>query len=197
MDYNVPAGSAISIEYDVADPTVVIPAKSSASRYFGGVFLLFWLGGWAFGLVAVGSKVMEGKGGLFNVVWLCGWTVAGFLAAFSAYRIFRSPVPERLQLRRGSIGYDSGIPPLKSFQRGNMEYWASLFARRRRAEIDRRELQTLRLRETDSGNRLTIDIGAERVELAAQATEIEREWLARMLAQRYGLKQVMPGSADS
>ncbi|MBR0757322.1 hypothetical protein JQ604_34515 [Bradyrhizobium jicamae] len=197
MDYNLPEDSAISIEYDDNDPTVVIPAKTNAFRYFGGVFLLFWLGGWAFGLVAVSSQLLQGKGGLFNVFWLCGWTVAGFLAAFSAYRIFRPPVPERLRLLRGSIGYDSGIPPLKDFNRGNMDYWGSLFARRRRADIDRRELQTLRLRETDSGNRLTIDIGGERVEIAAQATEIDREWLAGMLARRYHLKQVLPGNADS
>jgi hypothetical protein len=195
MNYNVPAGSDISIEYGEADPTVVIPAKGSPFRYFGGVFMLVWLGAWAFGLVAVFSQLMEGKGGLFNVFWLCGWTVAGCLVAFSVYRIFRPPVPERLELRRGSIGYDSGIPPLKDFARGNMDYWKSLFVRRRRAEIDRAELQTLRLRETDGGNRLTIDIGGERVELAAQASEIEREWLAKMLAQRYGLKQVLPGDA--
>ena len=197
MDYDPPEDSAISITHEDAFPTVVIPAKSNPFRYFGGVFVLVWLGGWAFGLVAIGSKVIQGKAGLFEVFWLCGWTVAGFLAAFSAYRIFRPAVPERLQLRPGSIGYDSGIPPLKEFARGNMEYWRSLFARRRRADIDRRDLQTLRLRETDRGNRLTIDIGAERVELAVQASEIDREWLAGMLAKRYGLKQVLPGGADS
>jgi len=45
MDLNPPAGSQIAIRYDHADPTIVIPAKASASRYFGGLFLLFWLGG--------------------------------------------------------------------------------------------------------------------------------------------------------
>jgi hypothetical protein len=36
MDLNPPEGSGISISYDEADPTIIIPAKGSASRYFGG-----------------------------------------------------------------------------------------------------------------------------------------------------------------
>jgi hypothetical protein len=53
MDLTPPEGSRISINYDSGDPIVSIPAKRSVSRYFGGVFLLFWLGGWAFGLPPV------------------------------------------------------------------------------------------------------------------------------------------------
>jgi hypothetical protein len=48
-------------------------------------------------------------------------------------------------------------------------------------------LQTLRLRETETGNRLTVDLGAQRLELASQASEVEREWLARLLARRYAI----------
>jgi len=197
MDLNPPGGSGISISYDEADPTIIIPAKGSASRYFGGVFLLFWLGGWAFGFKSAASQLMSGKGNLFIVVWLGGWTVGGILAALAAYRTFRPTVPETLQLKRGSVAYDSGIPPLEfnTYQRkaSTRDYWSSLLSRRLRAELNRPQLQTLRLRETESGNRLTIDVDARRIELASQAGEIEREWLARLLSKRYGLTQVLPG----
>ncbi|WP_156434687.1 hypothetical protein [Bradyrhizobium lablabi] len=49
MDLNPPAGSQISIDRKDVDPTVIIPATASSMRYFGGAFLLFWLGGWIMG----------------------------------------------------------------------------------------------------------------------------------------------------
>ncbi|KRR26732.1 hypothetical protein CQ14_20275 [Bradyrhizobium lablabi] len=140
------------------------------------------------------------KGGVFGdaflIFWLGGWTVGGIFAALTAYRIFRPTVPEALQLRRGSIAYDSGIPPLElntQTRKSTREYWSLVFAKRIRADFERPQLQTLRLRETESGNRLTIDLGAQRIELASQVSEVEREWLARLLAKRYGLAQALPG----
>ena len=191
MDLNPPAGSEISISYDDLDPTIVIPAKADASRYFGGLFLLFWLGGWALGFKSASTQLMEGKGGFFLVFWLGGWTVGGILAALTAYRILRPTMPETLRLKRGSVEYDSGIPPLElNTYRKNAsgkEYWNSLLSRRLRASLDRQQLQTLRLRKTETGNRLTVDLGAQRLELASQASEVEREWLARLLARRYAI----------
>jgi hypothetical protein len=198
MDLTPPEGSRISINYDSGDPTIVIPAKQNAARYFGGAFLLCWLGGWAFGFIAVSSQLLSGKGNAFLVFWLGAWTVGGIFAAFSAYRIFRPSVPETLLIKRGSIAYDSGIPSLElnMYQRKNNGlYWNSLFSKRVRADLNRAELQTLRLRETEAGNRLTIDLGAQRIDLASQASEVEREWLARLLTARYGLTQVLPGNA--
>jgi hypothetical protein len=196
MDLTAPAGSEISINYDNGEPTIVIPARGSASRYFGGVFLLFWLGGWAFGFKSVASQLMSGKGNLFMVFWLGAWTVGGIVAALVAYRIFRPSVPETLQLKNASVAYDAGIRPLEFNVYGRTtntrEYWASLISKRTRAEFSRPELQTLRLRETDAGNRLTIDLGSKRIDLGAQASEVEREWLARLLAKRYALTQVFP-----
>jgi len=49
MDLNPPTGSEISIRRGDQGPLIIIPAKGSPARYFGGLFLLFWLGGWAFG----------------------------------------------------------------------------------------------------------------------------------------------------
>src|SRR3569832_2282917 len=198
MDLTPPDGSRISINYDNGDPTIVIPAKQSASRYFGGVFLLVWLAGWAFGFKSASSQVLSGNGNLFIVIWLVGWTVGGVFAAFSAYRIFRPAVPETLQIRRGSVVYDSGVAPLEfnTFQRrSTREYWNSLLSKRTRTDLNRAELHTMRLRETETGNRLTVDLGAQRIDLASQAGEVEREWLARLLAARYGVTQALPGTA--
>jgi hypothetical protein len=197
MDLDPPAGSQISINRKDLDPTIIIPATASSMRYFGGVFLLFWLGGWVMGETSAITQLMSGKGGAFIIFWLGGWTVGGILAALTAYQIFRPTVPETLQLKRGSIAYDSGIPPFELNQntrnKGIRDYWSSLLSRRLRTDLDRQQLQTLRLRETETGNRLTIDLGAQRLELASHASEVEREWLARLLARRYGLIQALPG----
>jgi hypothetical protein len=197
MDLDPPAGSQISINRKDLDPTIIIPATASSMRYFGGVFLLFWLGGWVMGETSAITQLMSGKGGAFIIFWLGGWTVGGILAALTAYQIFRPTVPETLQLKRGSIAYDSGIPPFELNQntrnKGIRDYWSSLLSRRLRTDLDRQQLQTLRLRETETGNRLTIDLGAQRLELASHASEVEREWLARLLARRYGLTQALPG----
>jgi hypothetical protein len=196
MDLNPPIGSSISIRRGEQGPLIIIPAKGSPSRYLGGLFLLFWLGGWAFGFISVLTKLLSGNGNAFEVFWLGAWTVGGVLAAYTAFRIFRPSVPETLLLKRSGIDYDAGIPPLElnTYQK-RKNYWGSVFAKRLRTELGRQELISLRLRETEEGNRLTIDIGAKRVELASQASEVEREWLGRLLADRYALPQVMPGAA--
>jgi hypothetical protein len=44
---------------------------------------------------------------------------------------------------------------------------------------------------TEAANRPTLDLGAQRIELASEASEVEREWLARLLAHRHALAQVL------
>lgn len=90
---------------------------------------------------------------------------------------------------------DSGIPPFQ-FQsswryKNAKDAWKAIFPRRVRVELERRQLQSLRLRETERGNRLTIDVDAARIDIAPTASEVEREWLARLLAQRYSLLQLL------
>lgn len=60
------------------------------------------------------------------------------------------------------------------------------------------EIQSLRLREIEGGNRLTIDQGNRRVELAVGVTEIEREWVHRVLHEVYRLGgRAAGGDSDS
>ncbi len=198
MDLKPPSGSSISIASDGINSTIVIPATTSASRYFPGLFLLFWLGGWAVGFKDVGSKILAGNANAFLVFWLCGWTVGGVLAVVSLYRVFRPAVPETLKLKRNSVAYDFGILPLQfnssSRNKGARQAWSNVFTKRVRVEIDRSQLQSLRLRETESGNRLTIDVDAQRLDIAATASEVEREWLAGYLARRYSLSPAPPSA---
>jgi hypothetical protein len=100
------------------------------------------------------------------------------------------------------VAYDSGIAPLefdswRSKNKKLKDSWASLFPKRLRVELDRRQLQSLRLRETESGNRLTVDVDASRIDIAPAASEVEREWLARLLAQRYALPQILAAPAGA
>jgi hypothetical protein len=194
MGLNPPAGSKISIVSDGADPIIIIPGANSPTRYFMGLFLLFWLGGWALGFKSAASQILSGNANAFIIFWLGAWTVGGIFAALSIYRIFRPSVPESLELRRNSVTYDSGIPPLQfdSSWRSKRprDAWSSIFSKGVRVDLDRRQLQSLRLGETESGNRLTVDADAARFDIAPTASEVEREWLARLLAQRYSLPQV-------
>jgi hypothetical protein len=195
MDTNPPAGSKISIVSEGTDPTIIVPAANSPMRYFTGLFLLFWLGGWALGFTSAASQILSGKANAFIVFWLGGWTLGGIFAAYTLYRSLRPPVPESLELKRNGVTYDSGIPPVQFSSswryRNPRDAWSSAFPKRVHVDLDRRQLLSLRLRETESGNRLTIDVDAARIDIAPTASEVEREWLARLLAQRYSLPQVL------
>ena len=160
-------------------------------RFLVAAFLLFWLGGWFFGFSSASSKVLSGDAPAFLFFWLGAWSVGGLFAVYTLYRIFRPPVPETLRLRATSLGYDSGIPPftIQMSYANQKEYWKSLFPKRTVVDVDRRQVESLRLRETDSGNRLTLDAGASRISIGEAAGEIEREWLYRALSDRYRLNR--------
>jgi len=189
-----PTGSKISMgTNDLGEPVIVVPVAQDATRYFSGIFLLLWLCAWLFGEITVASQILSGKAPVFSIIWLIMWTMGGMFAAYAAYRSLRPPIPESLRLMRSGIGFDSGVRPPR-FERSNRSArggLSSAFPKRIRCEIDLRQLQSLHLRDTDSSNRLTVDVDNQRIEIAAAATEVEREWLARVLADRYRLPQVL------
>jgi hypothetical protein len=183
-----PDGSKISVTTEGIDPVIVVPhGSASAIRYFVGLFLLFWLGGWFVGFSSTISTLASGKFHLFLVFWLGGWTLAGIAVVLCLYRIFRPSIPESLRLMLQGVRYDSGIPPFQMNPVNQMNSWKSLFPERTRVDIDRQKLKSLRLRETEAGNRLTVDAGAARLDIAQSASEVEREWLYQVLAKRYSV----------
>ncbi len=173
-----------------ADSVILIPqGNGGAMRFFVGLFVLAWLGGWVAGFSSAVSQLSSGKAPAFLFFWLAAWTLGGVMAVYWLYRMFRPSVPESLKLLPHSVSYDSGIPPFQPHSRyaSHSDAWRSMFPRRTRLELDRRSLQSLRLRETGEGNRLTVDANASRIEIARSASEIEREWLYQLLAKRYSL----------
>jgi hypothetical protein len=190
MNLKPPEGSNIAVVAEGADPVITIPHEGGgAMRYFVGLFLLFWLGGWFVGFSATVPKVFSDNPPPFLIFWLGGWTLGGAFAMYYLYRIFRPSIPESLRLTRNSVIYDSGIPPFQMVSRyaNAKDAWQSFHPKRTRIELDRRQLQSLRLRDTDAGNRLTVDAGALRLDMAKSASEIEREWLYQVLARHYSL----------
>ena len=183
-----PDGSKISVTTEGTDPVIVMPSgRAGAMRYFVGLFLLFWLGGWVVGFSDVLTRVLTGKANTFLFFWLGGWTLAGIAVVLCLYRIFRPSISGSLRLMLQGVRYDSGIPPFQMNPVNQMNSWKTLFPKRTRVDIDRQKLKSLRLRETEAGNRLTVDAGAARLDIAQSASEIEREWLYQVMAKRYSL----------
>jgi hypothetical protein len=185
-----PNGSTISIRQDGADTIVEIPQeKPGVMAYIQMLLVLLWLAGWGFGFVHAATQVINGHGSGFITVWLTCWTIGGLFVMLSAYRMVRPTIPERLTLRNGSASYDSGIARMKMYgaRQSGADAWRSLLLPRRRLELDRIALRSLQLRPTDTSNRLTVDIGTRRIDLAAPASEIEREWLYGVMAQTYAI----------
>ncbi len=185
---DLPSNSSIKIQTLDSFEEIIIPSsKGSSMRYFMAAFLLFWLGGWTMGFGSAFSEVMSGEGGAFLIFWLCGWTIGGVFAIYFLYTLVRNPLPEKILLNKPFLAYDSGIPPFTmhfGFQTPAQQ-WKRMFPKRIKQSFTESEVSTLKLRETDSGNRLTMDSGSNRVELAIGATEIEREWLYSYITSRY------------
>ncbi|TPI30597.1 hypothetical protein FJW08_13340 [Mesorhizobium sp. B3-2-1] len=186
-----PENSSISIATNGREQVVSIPyPKPPTATYLAGVFVVFWLGGWAMGEVAALHQIMTmpvGGGTAFLVFWLCAWSIGGLFALLTIRRIFQRSAPELLKLEAAGLAYDSGVPPFRMPMYRTFAAWSSLFPKRSLIKIDRAQLVSLRLREGDTRSRLTVDAGAQRVELASAATDVEREWLFKLLSERYSL----------
>jgi hypothetical protein len=199
MSLDPPNGSRISVATDGGEPLIVVPhARPGAIRYVTGFFLLILIGIWCFGFSRSISALWSGNANGLFLAWLAGWTALGAFAAYCLYRLFGPAVPESLRLRPNGIAYDSGVPQLQmqsetiNFANARKIY----FPKRTRTELDQRQLASLRLGDTDSGNRLTVDVGVDRIEIARSVGAMEREWLYRTLAKRYSLSAAPGGTVE-
>lgn len=189
MAMKPPENSTISVATSGREQIVSIPyPKPPAATYMAGVFILFWLGGWAFGEISAAHQIITmptGGATAFLVFWLCAWTIGGLFAVLMIRRVFQRSVPEVIKLEVGGLVHDPGIPPFKMPNSRYFPVWPTLFPKRTELKIDRAQLKSLKLREGDTCNRLTVDAGAQRVELASAATDVEREWLFKLVSDRY------------
>ncbi len=167
-------------------------------RYGAAAFLGFWLCGWAVGEVTVigiltgllfggwGGPAQQGGdlcGGLFLIVWLGGWTVGGFAAMFAFYNLVRRPRPERVVLGSNSLFYDPGTSNLFPVSRYETAQWrrTTPWKRSKPRIIPREAVGRIVLERVGERQRLSVDVGADRVEIGPTLMEPEREWLADVL----------------
>ena len=103
-----PDGSKISVTTEGTDPVIVVPHGSASDlRYFVGLFLLFWLGGWFVGFSSTISTLAFGKFHPFLVFWLGGWTLAGTRWWCASIVSLVRPSPGSLRLMLQGVRYDS------------------------------------------------------------------------------------------
>ena len=166
-------------------------AKPGVMRYGVCAFMIFWLGGWAMGWISAFHQITSGSKGAepFLVFWLCGWTVGGAFAGWWLWRMLRRAVPETLLFSKPDLIYDTGVQPFQmSFDhRSQMDIWKRMFEKRKKVVFTLENIRTVRLRDTDCGNRLTIDQANQRIDLGKGLTEVEREWLCEQIKQEYKL----------
>ena len=201
MDKLPPEGSTISIKSELGIEKIVAPHPSGGIyRFLVVSFFIFWLGAWAIGWVnAVSDLITEttnGRAKGFLMFWLTGWTLGGIGVCWILILLLRSSEPEVFLINLPKLTYDSGIPPFtRSIFIMPFDYpaqrnmWKRFLRKRSRAEFQPHEIKTLRLREFDSGNRLTIDKGTTRYELGLYLTDVEREWLFRKLSIAYSVEK--------
>jgi len=187
-----PDGSRLSVEWISGQQTIVAPPPSrGATAIFVAIFLLFWLGAWTFGGLDTMRTLAAGQAGnaeLFLGFWLVGWALGVGFAVFALYRIVRPTIPERFMLRDDGLDYDSGVaPPRMYVGHHRAQLWRDFLPKRIMRVFSGADLKTLRLREGEDANRLTVDVGADRYDLAKTCTDVEREWLFQTLSEHYRL----------
>ena len=188
----LPENSTIRLDRSQAQDTLVLPRKGSRlGRWVLGLVMTGWLVGWAFGWVSAASQLITRSGGvpaktwIFLSIWLTVWTIGGILVVWKLFGLIRPAVPEVLTFELDRIRYDSGVAPLAPRpQKG----FGMISEKRKKLVFERQDIQTLSLRELESGNRLTMDLSGQRISIGRDIGEPDREWLFLYIRTRYRLK---------
>lgn len=200
-----PAGSCFVIDFDDEQrPRLTWSSSHRAlARWLPAGFLLFWLCGWAAGeffacWALIAMVFGNGFGGGFEwfavgflLFWLTFWTIGGVTAILALAALIRGPRPERIILAPELLSYDAGTAffhnPDENSKRSFRSYWNA-----RPQEFARAGLGTIRLERVGERQRLSIDVGAERIEIGPTLKEPEREWLAQVLRAWAGQSDATP-----
>jgi len=197
-----PPGLQISIATnETGTPVIVIPAPQIPvpSRTFALLCLLIFPVLFASWLYLTMSVISLWPKGPFDALFLLLSGAAGLTYIYQVFRVLRPTVPETLQLEKSGIEFDGGVWPFAfSPARRNRPDSdgfgrSGFFPKRTRCAISSEQLQSLRLRELMHGNRLTVDVETQRIEIGQGMTDVGREWLARTLANRYCLPHELVG----
>jgi hypothetical protein len=156
-----------------------------AQRYSGAAFLAFWLCGWAFGEVMVAAQLARGGWHLFLIGWLGAWTIGGGCAIYALWNLLRPSRPESVTLGEDLFVYDPGAAPVEILHwnqsRRPPDEKPSRPQRRKRLMVEKAELGKFVLDRVGERQRLSFDLGADRIEIGESLREPEREWLHAVL----------------
>ncbi len=119
-------------------------------------------------------------------------TLALLIFLKAIYRLIRGSTPETLTLNKPTLTFDDGLPPITVgffFIRPSdqKKFRKALYHKRRSYTFTLEQLQTLALRKTGNGTRMTIDQGRNRIEFFTTASDDQRKWLLTHLNEHYEL----------
>jgi hypothetical protein len=152
-----------------------------------GIYLVGWLGMWTvmglaliYGLVT-GFKDVTIFQKAFLSFWLVGWLVGEIFAIKAMITLFLPARPEHLILGNEAVMHDPGRDQNASWWSPRKKGRENNVAKPKKRELFRTEVQNVRIDRIGERQRLSIDIGAERVEIGRNLQEPEREWLYDVL----------------
>ncbi|WP_417431874.1 hypothetical protein [Kiloniella sp.] len=100
-------------------------------------------------------------------------------------RVMSPSTPEELILGPSYLIFDTGLPPFDLDELSRIKQTQMLFQKRQKHTFSLDDITTLTLRNTENGNRLTIDQNGNRINLATAANEQEKKWLYNYLKDTY------------
>ena len=151
-------------------------------RYLVAIFLLCWLVGWCSGEIAVFHQLLTHRSGapvIFPIFFLCFWTLGGALALLIFVKSVSPTRPETLQLSPSLLVHDPGSESPTSLL--NMLRFRGLFHRTTPVTVPRDAVQNIRLERIYNRQRLSFDVGMDRIEVGRDLRGPEREWLHGLL----------------
>jgi hypothetical protein len=178
-------------------------------------FLSVWLIGWAVGEFAVAGillGILFGKAPMgvnvgadpiswfivgFLLLWLTFWTIGGMGAMFALHFLLKRPRDEAVTLGDDELQYDPGSAAIGVAGRmPNRQHSFRQWLKSQRPQtIARTAIDQVNLRWVPGRQQLTLDMGVDRLEIGANLSEPEREWLGQALATWAGLP--LTGNATS
>ena len=183
-----PDRSRITLDPGDRGNVIIIPLVPSFTAYLYGTIGALWLVGWAYAAVSVMGSLHENGPDLFTLFWLTFWIIAGLTQCVWVIRTFMPVRPESIRLGHDRIHHDRGNGPPSFSEARSLSHFPRALGLNSPRDIERRHLHTLRLRDSEAGVRLTVDVGEHRIDLGENATEVEREWLHKLLTGHYRLR---------
>jgi hypothetical protein len=177
-----PPGSTINVENDFGRTVLSWknPSGGGIRRFATLIFLVAWMGGWAFGEFTVLTQLLSRGGNLFLLFWLIAWTVGGFFCAVTIARLARPARPERLTLDQLNLSYEPGTDRMIWKEESARNPWEMLKPKKA-CTVAKKDIGEIRIDRVGERQRLSFDYGAKRVEVGQYLEEPEREWLLQVL----------------